>query len=272
MFGKQMRNENLVQWKLDKECRLKASTAVYSICGDRRSQQDFAAIAEKEEELLAIICDGMGGLTGGERASREAVMTLVNAYRRENISDGSAFLRKAVLEANNTVANLKAERGRLLNAGTTMVAVHLTKCGVEWVSVGDSRIYLFHDGRLRQLTIDHNYREQLKLEYKNGVITEKTYQREIKGTMVDALTSYIGMHGELKIDQSSKKLNFQCGDQILLCSDGIYKSLSHAQIEAMLSDNAIDPWVSSRRLVHMAWEQAKRKQDNTTVILIKAKK
>ena len=58
------------------------------------------------------------------------------------------------------------------------------------------------------------------------------------------------------------------GDQLLMSSDGLYKSLSPQQMKAMLTDNQIDARVSAKRLVHMALEQAVKKQDNTTVVLI----
>lgn len=86
--------------------------------------------------------------------------------------------------------------------------------------------------------------------------------------MAEALTSYLGIGNIKRIGKSRQEILLKPGDQLLLCSDGLYKSLSSDQIKAMLIDNQIDVRVSVRRLVDMALAKASKKQDNTTVILI----
>ena len=267
-----MHSDNIIFWKTNEKTDLELEIGVYSIWGNRNSQQDFAAIMEKKDELLAVVCDGMGGLNGGERASQAAVSSLTEAYRRQETEVDGDFLQEEALTADEKVAKLKNEKGDYLRAGTTMAAVVVKKGCFECLSVGDSRIYLLRNGRLHQISVDHNYKEQLNEDRYHGKITEEFYQREVHGSKAEALTSYIGMNGLKRIGRSDEKELLQESDQILICSDGLYKSLSFEQIEAMMCDNAVDMTVSSRRLIRMALEQAIKKQDNTTAILIQYKK
>ena len=149
------------------------------------------------------------------------------------------------------------------------MAVVVSKDGTaEWMSVGDSRIYLLRGDSLKQLTRDQNYRCLLEDSLRKGEITQEHYDQEIQGKMAEALTSYLGMGNIKKIGRSRQGIALKPGDQILLCSDGLYKSLSSDQIKAMLIDNQIDARVSVRRLADMALAKAVKKQDNTTVVLI----
>lgn len=167
------------------------------------------------------------------------------------------------------VHGLKSRDGRRLDAGTTVVAAVVSKDGMaEWMSVGDSRIYLLRGDRFKQLTRDQNYRCFLEDSLRRGEITQEYYDQETKGRMAEALTSYLGIGNIKRIGKSRQEILLKPGDQLLLCSDGLYKSLSSDQIKAMLIDNQIDVRVSVRRLVDMALAKASKKQDNTTVILI----
>lgn len=242
----------------------------HSILGNRKSQQDFAGILTYPDRILAVLCDGMGGLRGGERASRAAATMLLEDYDRKRPVEGVMdFLCAEAVRMDARVHGLTTEDGKRLDAGTTMIAAIVGTDGrTEWISVGDSRIYLLRKGVLSQLTRDHNYRSYLEDALRKGTITQAHYDQEINSRMVEALTSYLGSGNLTQIDRCRTQLQLEPGDQLLLSSDGLYKSLSPQQIKAMLTDNQIDARVSAKRLVYMALEQAVKKQDNTTVVLI----
>lgn len=268
-YGIPMNELNIVQLRKERLPGELAAEA-YSIIGDRKTQQDFAGIFAGPDRVLAVVCDGMGGLMGGERASREAAGMLLKDYEAKQPSKNFAdFLCREAVRMDAKVHGLKSRDGRRLDAGTTAVAVVVSKDGTaEWMSVGDSRIYLLRGGRFKQLTRDQNYRCFLEDSLRKGEITQEYYDQETKGRMAEALTSYLGIGNIKKIGKSRQEILLKPGDQMLLCSDGLYKSLSSDQIKAMLIDNQIDARVSARRLVDMALAKAVKKQDNTTVILI----
>lgn len=246
------------------------AVTAYSILGQRKSQQDFAGVLTDQDRVMAVLCDGMGGLKGGERASKTAVTMLMREFDKAGPENLSAdFLCRQAILMDTSVHALTTADGEPLNAGTTVVAAVVTGDGqVEWMSVGDSRIYLLHGDTLTQLTRDHNYRCYLEDSLRIGKITREYYEKEIRGRMAEALTSYLGRGRLEQIDKSQAPLKLEPGDQLLLCSDGLYKSLNPHQIRAMLTDNRIDVRVSGKRLVDMALTQAVKTQDNTTVVLI----
>ncbi|RKJ03951.1 serine/threonine-protein phosphatase [bacterium D16-54] len=264
-----MNELNIVQLRKERLPGELAAEA-YSIIGDRKTQQDFAGTFAGPDRVLAVLCDGMGGLMGGERASREAAGMLLKDYETKQPSKNFAdFLCREAVRMDARVHGLKSRDGRRLDAGTTVVAAVVSKDGMaEWMSVGDSRIYLLRGDRFKQLTRDQNYRCFLEDSLRRGEITQEYYDQETKGRMAEALTSYLGIGNIKRIGKSRQEILLKPGDQLLLCSDGLYKSLSSDQIKAMLIDNQIDVRVSVRRLVDMALAKASKKQDNTTVILI----
>jgi protein phosphatase len=139
---------------------------------------------------------------------------------------------------------------------------------MDWMSVGDSRIYILRRGSMVAVTRDHNYRRELEDMLQSGTIDRGYYEQEIRTRKAEALTSYLGMDGLRRMERNTQPFSLEDGDLIMMCSDGVYKSLAHEQMQAMLEDNSVNTQVAARRLVKMALAQAKRSQDNTTAIVI----
>ena len=176
-----MNELNIVQLRKERLPKEIAAEA-YSIIGHRKTQQDFAGTFAGPDRVLAVLCDGMGGLMGGERASREAAGMLLKDYETKQPSKNFAdFLCREAVRMDSRVHGLKSRDGRRLDAGTTAVAVVVSKDGTaEWMSVGDSRIYLLRGDSLKQLTRDQNYRCFLEDSFEKGrsprSITIKRYR------------------------------------------------------------------------------------------------
>lgn len=245
------------------------SAAVYSIIGHREYQQDFAGLIKNYDKVLAVVCDGMGGLAGGELASCEATHLLLNDYQKEQpASHYTEFLCREAEKMDMAVHKLKTEKGEPLNAGSTVVSVILSKGELHWMSVGDSRVYVLRGDSMAQITRDHNYRRELEDGLACGEISLERFQAESATKRAEALTSYLGMGGLKWIEHNGKSFNLEDGDIILLCSDGLYKSLDEHQIQAMILDNEVNMQIAAKRLVRMALDKAVKSQDNTTVILL----
>lgn len=241
-----------------------------SILGTRQYQQDFGYFYTGEKEVLAAVCDGMGGLEGGERASKAAVQQLVQDFHNcQNIPSVPEFFAREARRMNQAVNALKGKNGKKLNAGTTFVGVYCRENQMYWVSVGDSRIYLIRGNGIQTLNREHNYRLTLKSQLDSGMITREFYDREEKTPQADALISFLGMEEVKLVDGNQKPVGLMAGDRILLCSDGVYKSLSDSQVFAMVQDNDIDMGIAADRTTAMALRYGMRGQDNTTVILIR---
>ncbi len=238
--------------------------SAYSSQGGRESQQDSLFVGEKEDALLAAVCDGMGGMNGGERAGETAIRLLTEAFFGSSPESIPQFFRETALRMDEAVYSLEQD-GKRLGAGTTVVSVIVKEEGIYWLSVGDSRIYLFRKGELLCPVPAHNYRLLLDQMLQEGRITEEKYKSE-EGK-AEALISFLGLGGITRMEINRNPFLPEHGDQILLCSDGLYKSLSDRRILEVLS-MSMSPEVKARTLVNSALEAGGKNQDNTSVILI----
>ena len=102
-----------------------------------------------------------------------------------------------------------------------------------------------------------------------GKITREFYEKEEKTPQAEALISFLGMNGLRVVDVTKMPVMLQSGDMVMLCSDGVYKSLNDSQVCAMAMDNDLDMYIAADRTTAMALRYGRRGQDNTTVILMK---
>lgn len=137
-----------------------------------------------------------------------------------------------------------------------------------WLSVGDSRIYIIRDQEMSQVNREHNYRLTLQESLKSGLITREQYEEEEKKSQADALISYLGISRLNLMDINRAPLKMMDGDIVLLCSDGLFKTLNDSQIMALVRDNDIDMDIAADRLCQMALSRRRGGQDNTSVLLL----
>jgi len=204
--------------------------------GAREEQQDafgFSALhdpeAVKRYGMLAVLADGMGGLDMGKEASQLAVQTMLNEYLEKTAGETvPEALEKALHEANNAVCELALQHELEWNVGTTLVAAVIKEGMLYWISVGDSRIYLYRGGVLIPLTRDHIYANVLDLRVREGQLTREEAETHPERHL---LTSYLGIPKLDEIDANRKPFRLAAGDWILLCSDGLYDELSESLLE-----------------------------------------
>ena len=104
---------------------------------------------------ICAVTDGMGGYSGGEIASTYAVDE-IKEYLSSLETIGQQDLCDAIIHANQRIVNRVACEERLAGMGTTAVVTAINGNQLYWASVGDSRLYVYRDGHLRQITTDHS--------------------------------------------------------------------------------------------------------------------
>lgn len=202
-----------------------------SMLGGRTAQQDALDYRLLPNGVFAAaVCDGMGGLNGGEQASRAACTGFFQAYAQTH-TDAAPDLDQIARRLDRKIAGLKDTDGRPLDGGSTIVAAIINGDRFHWLSVGDSRIGLVRDGTFRWLNRLHNYQLELDEAFRAGELSREEYCAELpKGR---ALLSYLGCGGLNYID-AQQNLPWYPGDRLLLCSDGFSELLSQQELLELL--------------------------------------
>lgn len=235
------------------------------LLGDRTKQEDAIALKVQRnsqgqiKNCIAVVCDGMGGYELGQEISTLASKEIVKEYKFQN---PTAYFKEMLDQVNDEVLHFLATKD-CSRGGTTMVAAIVIDDYCTIANIGDSRAYLFRKGELYQLTTDENLANDLHQQYMDGYLTIEDYEmKENK----EALVNFIGKK-ELRNHQLIEPFYLEEDAVLLLCSDGLSKSLSQKEMVEILSGSE-----SLRLKTHIliaAANDATENQDNTTVILIK---
>lgn len=202
--------------------------------GRRDYQQDsFGQTAVlRNTGILAVLADGMGGLSGGERVSQKIVMEALTFGSTLQANQVPTALPGMVAGINRAVNQMLGSKG-LYTSGSTVVSALITGNALRWISVGDSRVYLYRDGQISQLSRDHDLLQDWMPDILEGKRSMAEALRDPNGRK---LTSFIGM-GELRhVDYNRTPIPLLPGDRVLLMSDGVYGTVSDAEMAAILRD------------------------------------
>ena len=232
--------------------------------GARKNQQDCFAVSPlelaKEQGLLMIVADGMGGLSDGDKISQAAVSAALNAFFSVE-GTPQQILLSLLAHANRAVSRLSGSDG--MPSGGTTILMGLFKDNMfHYLSVGDSRICLYRQGQLYQLNREHIYCNDLAISAVNGEIgIGDVYSHRKSG----GLTSFLGMGALKHIDLPAKPLATLPGDKIILMSDGVYNALTEEEFTAALNTGTGEV-ANALNLAIQAKGYAK--QDNYTAVIL----
>jgi PPM family protein phosphatase len=239
--------------------------------GARQSQEDSFAFSNfsdqwlvKNKGLLAVLADGMGGLDKGDMASQTAVSTFMREFMESGRSEApSKILQRSIKRANYAVFDLAfIELDSDYELGTTVASVLVRNNKLHWVSAGDSRVYLLRNQQLKQLNHDHIYYNYLLTDVKKGIITEKEAALDPER---NALTSYLGLPELVEISTNKTELELLNNDLVLICSDGLYNTLTDEEINEILINQKSNP---AEELVKRALLKMIKYQDNITALIL----
>ena len=221
----------------------------------RKINQD--AFADLPDKYLWVVADGMGGHENGDLASTEIVKALKKFEPEEWIGTTVKKIYQQLKKVNYQLLEQATVAGENAVIGSTVAILYAnrTRCVAIWS--GDSRIYLFRRGELKQITRDHNNEPVL--------LAEGFSPEEIKiHPYAQILTHAIGGEQEVFLDAQIQEV--KQGDIFLLCSDGLNKEVTDSEIEAVLKRYPYQQAVDN--LMDLALQRGGR--DNITLILAQA--
>lgn len=230
--------------------------------GARPGQQDcfFVSPAEEAAGVLAVVADGMGGLSDGDKVSQAAVSAMAQGFYHTQGTPQQVLLQLAE-QANSAVNRLLGEDGAY-RSGSTLTAGLIRGGAFHYLSIGDSRICLYRRGVLYQLNREHVYRNELYVRYVNG---EETLEGAAGHPKAAGLTSFLGM-GQLKyIDLPAEPMEVLPGDRFVLMSDGVYNALTQQELTAALSRG---PGQTAQALDNAIRAKGYQNQDNYTAVIL----
>lgn len=241
--------------------------------GRRDNQEDYYAFADAADpsetplrQLLLVVGDGLGAHAGGSVASYIGVNAFVRAFHE---APGSANwrLRTALDTANETLGIISSRMPSVAPPmGTTMLAVLVSHDSLQWISVGDSPLFLFRDGTLRRINADHSLVPLLEQRVREGELTaEEAANHPDRHALQSAL---LGIPMAL-VDASSSPMTLKAGDIVVAASDGIF-TLSHKALEELLSFGKNTTADKIAEAVLFAIRRINNdRQDNATVGILK---
>jgi PPM family protein phosphatase len=234
--------------------------------GERSEQQDRVAIFAAPRApgyMMAVVADGMGGVSGGSIAAEQVLRTARQAFDQFSpLTETVAGMLESIARDAHTIIKLSSFSSHK-NPHSTIVALVLTpQCEAFWVHVGDSRLYRFEGPNCTHRTNDHSYVESLVEQGK--LAREKASNHRLANVLVSALGSH-DTEPEIAIGGCS---NLKAGDAFLLCTDGLWHCFNEAELGAAVAMNS--PRQASEMLLAKASERATGiAADNCTLAIIK---
>lgn len=233
--------------------------------GSRENQEDSFCISNWKDEravsslgLLAVVADGIGGLSNGQLASSTVVRNMCTRFEHQNVGMAlSDRLLELAAQGQQDVLSIVQKHG---NCGTTLVSVLIKDGQMVMLSVGDSRVSLYRSGVLLQLNREHVLGKESD---ENTMLNHAAQNNDTRKRK--AITAYLGKPNLRLIDRTLNPMKLMSGDRILLMSDGVFGSLSDDEIIAAMqapperAAQMVIQTVEAKRLPH---------QDNATIIIV----
>ncbi|SDL75507.1 Stp1/IreP family PP2C-type Ser/Thr phosphatase [Sediminibacillus halophilus] len=214
-----------------------------------------------DDQVLAVIADGMGGHKAGDVASQMATSLLSDIWRETaeltSPETAESWLTDTLMRVNQSILDYSRSHEECEGMGTTIVSVICSKDFITIAHVGDSRCYLINEQGFKQITEDHSLVNEL---VRSGQISKDDAEHHPRKNV---LLKALGTEENIQADIQS--IGWDKGDKLLLCSDGLTNKLSDEEIEEVLS-SSVTLQDSARQLIDMANERGG--EDNISVVLV----
>lgn len=208
-------------------------------------------------QRLWAVADGMGGHSVGDVASRTVVKSLGKIRQLHSLSTSVAEARHQ-LEAANLKLRAEAARRGVQIIGSTVVVMLACDHSCTYLWAGDSRLYLYRDGQLKQLTRDHSQAEAHKSQRRTSP------EDALMPVPHNVITRAVGAVDQLELDEESANVND--GDIFLLCSDGLTNQVGEQEIASAIVRGNCE--LTAKALVDLALASGGR--DNISAVVVQA--
>ena len=228
--------------------------------GGREKNEDRMGYCYTRDAGLLALADGMGGHPEGEVASQLALQTLAALFQRDakpTLADPIRFLNDAILAGHQQLLRYATQKSLVDTPRTTIVACVIQGNAAYWAHCGDSRLYMLRGEKLVARTRDHSYSE-LQQTMSQVVPMGERFNRNV-------LFTCLGSPGKPVVDTVGPLL-MQSGDRLLLCSDGLWGTVTDAVITTEMAHRPISGAVPE--LVEQALRNGGAKCDNVSVLAL----
>ncbi|MFI5061180.1 MAG: PP2C family protein-serine/threonine phosphatase, partial [Actinomycetales bacterium] len=230
--------------------------AAVSHVGKIRSNNQDSGYAGRD---LFVVADGMGGHAGGDVASAIAVNRIREADREyETASEAEFALQSALIAANSLLAETVFEHPELTGMGTTVSALIRVGDQIALAHIGDSRIYLYRDSELKQVSTDHTFVQRL---VDSGRITEEEAMIHPRRSVLMRVLGDVDASPEI----DTWVLETKPGDRWLICSDGLSGVVKTDDLSSALASRDAPKQVAEK-LVRQSLDAGA--PDNVTVVIL----
>lgn len=207
---------------------------VAEICaiGTRQSNQDAIGNAQQDEVACFIVSDGTGGHEGGEVAAKLVVSSIKEKFLQESCF-GTRALRSYVDFAIAQVAHEKLRLPRQHDMSATVATILFDQSNrtALWAHMGDTRIYMFRNGKIHKMSRDHSLAQRL---VDAGYVETEQLRTHPQRSILYAA---IGAEGDTAPDVTEEATQVQDGDVFLLCTDGFWEWVTETDMEHSLLDS-----------------------------------
>ena len=247
---------------MTKGYRITASTGIHK--GDRDYQQDQVNLLSHPRIagcMLGIVADGMGGRSGGRKASDQVMLTAKQLFERYTPeSDDAASMLRQLIEEAHIVIKLTAISSEQEPHSTLAAFLINPRGDCHWVHTGDSRIYHFHGSKLIHKTIDHSYVQTLvdKGEISEAEANNHPQSNILMGCLGAEQTPPIAQHFIPELRPN---------DVLMACSDGIWHHFSNSEIGSALT--MLSAREATEFLIQKARARSRGVGDNLSLVVVK---
>lgn len=240
---------------------MKYGIAHHTLPGGRSANEDRFAYAERDNAVLMVVADGLGGYVAGEMAAQTVADTLVGSFEKVRtpfIHDPAAFLVLSISLAHSRINRKAKQEGITVSyPRTTCVACLVQNGYAYWAHVGDSRLYHFRGGRFLTRTVDHSTTDPM---YQEGILNERESMQEsshLVRCVGGPKRPLVTLGAETRLEK---------GDVLLLCSDGVWRAFTDREMEKVLDNRRLED--SIERMMARSARTFRKDCDNMTAVAL----